>query len=154
MKDPDMMISFGVLHCIAFALIMIGLLEKVIHNKWFYLILGIIFVGIGTYFEVNFNFESYEGKNFFLLTLKQMIGLSYCGGDCFPLLYNGGQILLGVFLGKLLYSSKKSIMSLPYYNNPITFIGRNSLLVYLAHQIIIPVVLILIFLICGFKLSI
>lgn len=151
--DPDLMITFGVLHCIALTLIIIGLLEKWIHNKWIYLVIGVIMVAIGIYLEPRAVVISYGKENLLLLIFKQIIGVANCGSDCFPLFLNGGQIFIGVFLGKLIYSSKQSLFKkLHYSNNVVTFIGRNSLIVYFAHQIILPLLAGIILLILGYHL--
>ena len=64
-------------------------------------------------------------------------------------------ISIGVFLGKLLYANKKSLFkNAKYKNNVLTFIGRNSLIVYFAHQIILPVLAGLVLLILGYSLNI
>lgn len=155
-NDIDLTITFGVLHCIAVSLILIGLLEKIIPQKycWIYFALGIIMFSIGSLLEENQTFISYEDGDVLLTILKSMIGINQCGGDHFPLLLNGGQIFIGVFLGKTLYYNKKSLFKkAKYSNNIVTFIGRNSLLVYFAHQIIIPLILGVILLICGFNLA-
>ena len=151
--DPNMMITFGVLHCIAISLILIGLLEKFVKNKWCYLAIGIIMLMIGIIIDQDAYFVSYEGNNIIVLTFKQMLGSVRCGSDCFPLFLNGGQIFIGVFLGKLLYEQRKSIFNAKYSNNPLTFVGRNSLVVYFAHQVILPVITALILLICGFTIA-
>lgn len=75
--DIDMTITFGVLHCIAFTILIIGLLLKVIENKYFYLIIGIIITSVGIYFEINGKYESFEGNNLFILSIKQIIGISF-----------------------------------------------------------------------------
>ncbi len=149
----DFLITFGVLHCIALTLIVIGILEKFIKNEWFYLIVGLIFVAMGIVFEVNSTIDFYGSRNLALIILRQIVGLSYFGGDNFGFFLNGGQIFIGVFLGKKFYKDKKSPFNFQYKNNFLTFIGRNSLLVYLLHQIIIPVILCIILLICGFNLA-
>lgn len=152
--DPDLMITFGVLHCIALTLILIGILEKWLHNKWIYLGIGVVMVAVGIYLEPRAEFISYDQENLLLLIGKQIAGTAICGSDCFPLLLNGGQIFIGVFLGKWLYATKQSLFkNARYSNNVITFIGRNSLFVYFAHQIILPLLAGIILLLCGYHLA-
>lgn len=151
--DLEITITFGVLHCIALTLIIIALLDKVIKNKWFYLIIGGVMVGFGIYFQTIREVVKLDSDLIFILLGKQMIGLVSSGGDSFPLLFNGGQIFIGVFLGKLLYDKKVSLFKNAHYsNNVVTFVGRNSLIVYVAHQIILPVIMGVILLICGYSL--
>lgn len=152
--DINIMITFGVLHCIALALIIIGLLEKIIDDKWFYLAVGTVMIILGIILSSDAPYIPYENNNIFVLVFRQIIGTCECGGDCFPFLLYGGQTFVGVFLGKLIYKDKKSLFpNLQYSNNVITFIGRNSLAVYFAHQVVIPLLIGIILLICGFSIS-
>ena len=152
MNDIDIMVSFGILHAISLSLLMVGLLEKFCKNKWVYLVLGVLMLGVGGYFEANATIDSFKGNNFFLIVLKQMVGMSFAGSDSFGLLSTAGQIFIGVFLGKLLYNERKSVFNFKYSNNVVTFFGRNSLVVYLLHQILIPVILVIALLCFGFTL--
>ncbi len=149
----NMTIAFGVLHCIALALIVIGLIEKYLKSKWIYLVLGLVMTAGGGHLYLQAEKLYYGSENIFLILLKSIVGIAKCGSDCFPFFFFGGQIFLGVFLGKLLYQKKKSLFSWKYHNNPLTFIGRNSLFIYIAHQILLPVILGIIMLICGYSLA-
>lgn len=149
-----MLIAFGTLHCIALSLIVIGLLDNLIKNKWAYLIIGVIMVGLGIYFEINSYVTSFGEENFFVILFKQIVGIAEAGGDTMAFLFNGGQVFIGVFIGKLLYSERRSIISEKYNDNIITMIGRNSLVIYFLHQIIIPIILSVFLLMAGYTLSI
>ena len=161
-NNLDITITFGILHCISLSLIIIGLLEKLKLDKWFYLVIGLIMVSIGIYFYsqpeycyLGKCYISYSNDPIELAMLKQIIGIKKYGSDSFPLLINGGQIFIGVFLGKLLYKDKKSLFkNAKYRNNFITLAGRNSLIVYVLHQVILPVLIGIILLICGYSLNI
>ncbi len=152
-QDPSSLITFGTLHCIALSLILIGILDKFTKNKWIYLALGLVMVGVGGYLELIAYTISYGDENILIIILKQIIGLIECGGDTMPLLLNGGQVFIGFFIGKSLYSRRESIFKKKYSNNIITFIGRNSLVVYFLHQLLIPLILGIILLTLGFHLA-
>ena len=93
--------------------------------------------------------------NVFVAVLRQIVGRGMFGSDSYSFLLFGGQVVLGVAAGKFLYPERKSLLfKKGYSDNVVTFIGRHALLVYVAHQLIIPVLLGLVLLICGFKLSI
>lgn len=148
-----MLITFGTLHCIAVSLLLVGLLEKFIKNKWVYLIIGIILVGFGIYFESGV-YTAYVGEeNFFVLLMKQILGMIELGGDTMGIPLNGGQVFIGFFLGKLLYSERKSLFNKKYSDNLVLMIGRNSLVVYFLHQILIPVALSIILIMSGYTFS-
>lgn len=153
-NDSHIMIMFGVLHCIALSLIVISLLEFILknfkYNKYIYLILGIIMIIVGAYFYKKAIVVSYDGENLFLLLLHMLLGDRIAGSDCFPFLLYGGEVFIGVFLGKLLYKERKSLFKFNYHNNVVTFIGRNSLICYFTHQVIITGLFVIILLIMGY----
>ena len=157
-KDLDITIVLGVLQIISLSLILIGILDIILKNKkwdkYVFLVLGIVMLALGIYFYKDCERVSYSSENFFILLLEMLIGKKGAGSDYFPFLIYGGEIFIGVFIGKIFYKNKKSLFNLNYHNNPLTFIGRNSLIIYFAHQIIIPLVLGIILLICGFTLNI
>ncbi|MBU4124390.1 MAG: DUF1624 domain-containing protein, partial [Nanoarchaeota archaeon] len=71
--------------------------------------------------------------------------------DYFPLLPWFGIILIGIYFGKLLYKNNKrtfKISDLSNYLNIkfVSFLGKNSLLIYLMHQ---PLLILILFLL-GF----
>ena len=148
------LITFGTLHCIAFSILFVGLLEKFIKNKWYYLILGLIMLALGVYFEIVSTIEVFYSnitfKESVVIIFKQIIGSVECGGDTMGFLLNGGQVLVGYFIGKLLYEKRESIFGFKYSNNVLTYIGRNSLVVYFLHQILIPIVIGLILISMGY----
>lgn len=153
--DMDITITFGVLHCIALALILIGLMDKLGTSKWIYLALGLVMTVAGVVLFRKAEFVSYSEAPFFELLGRQIVGTAICGGDCFPFLLFGGQAFIGVFVGRQFYSERKSVFkNSRYKNNVVTFVGRNSLAVYILHQIILPVLLGILLLILGFHLAI
>ncbi len=151
----DMIILFGVLHMMAFTIILIAILEKFTQNKWIYLGIGVCLVVIGRIIGDPLSLPSATfGDGFFKTFFDAFIGKSLIGMDCFGFPLNGGQIFIGVFLGKLLYPERKPILfKKGYSNNPITFVGRHALIVYVAHQFVVPIIIGLILLICGYKLA-
>ena len=161
-NDRDLTIVFGILHCISVTILLISAIEFITENlpfdnKWIYLGLGVILTATGAYVSfVNPKVQpaSYGQEPFITLFLKTVVGIYEVGSDNYSLLFYGGQIFLGVFLGKWLYKDRKSlIVKGDYKNNFITFAGRHSLLVYIAHQVILPLLFSIILLCLGFKLS-
>lgn len=161
-NDRNFTIAFGIIHCISVSIILISLLdmllEKVTYAKWIYLAVGVCMVAAGvfiTFVYPGIHYISYGNDTAFNIIWKSLVGIYECGTDCYSLLLFGGQIFIGVFLGKLLYSNRKSlIVKGDYKNNLVTFIGRHSLIVYFAHQVIVPVILSVILLCFGFTLNI
>lgn len=155
--ERDMTIVFGILHCISVTILLISLLEKFTDNKWIYLAIGVIMVVAGAYIvfiNPGMRFAYYGQEPFITTLLKAIAGIYVVGSDCYSLLFYGGQVFIGVFLGKLLYKERKSlIVKGDYKNNFITFSGRHSLLVYVAHQVILPLIFSIVLLCAGFELS-
>ena len=154
--EPDITISFGVLHCISLTLLIIGALEKATGNKWVYLAIGVALTGVGIWLRVRgAPFVSYASAPFPELLGKAVIGMVEIGSDCFAFPLHGGQIFIGVFLGKVLFKDRVPVYRKPsaYRNNFLTFVGRNSLWVYLLHQFLLPLICGIVLLICGFHLD-
>lgn len=149
--DVDMAILFGVLHCISLTLILIGLCEKARLGKWWYLALGILFVTLGSFLEHGQGYLSLERANALQVLFSTVIGTAASGSDSFSLFLYGGQIFIGVFIGRWLYSERRSLFSIDYKDSVMAFLGRHSLFVYIAHQILIPVLLGAVLFICGFR---
>lgn len=154
MGDMDITITYGVLHCIATALLLIALLERVCKSKWVYLGIGIVLVAIGIPLEVHATSVLYSSGPLVLVILKQIAGIVNVGGDSFQFPLYGGLVFIGYFLGKLLYQKKTSLFGWRYRNNLLTAVGRHSLLVYIGHQVVFFMLLTLLLLLCGFHLSI
>lgn len=151
------LIVFGVLHMIAFTIILISVTELISENKWVYLAMGIVLIVVGVIIAdpVNVPSANYGDGNFFELFFEAFIGKILLGPDCFSFFFYGGQIFIGVFLGKLLYPERKPLLfKKGYKNNFVTFVGRHALVIYFFHQIVIPVVLGIVFLILGYGLNI
>lgn len=66
--------------------------------------------------------------------------------DYYPLLPWAGVILLGAWAGEYLYPAPRSLLKHEPGPNPLTYMGRHSLSIYLLHQ---PLLLVLLWLIHG-----
>jgi uncharacterized membrane protein len=140
---PDSFIVFGVLHLIGFSIIFGQFFVKFERLN---LLLGIVIIASGIYLQ-NFTFDfswflwlGFIPKNFFTL-------------DYFPIMPWFGFSLLGISFGNILYSNIERKFKIRDFSNAfivkvLSFLGRNSLVVYLLHQ---PL-LMLILLILGFSI--
>ncbi|MGN0819227.1 MAG: heparan-alpha-glucosaminide N-acetyltransferase domain-containing protein [Christensenellaceae bacterium] len=151
--DMNNAVIFGVLHCMSLSLLIVGCLEKAGTDKYVYLVAGIICVTVGIFIHTKQVRVSYDEYSFFKALWLSVIGLIEVGGDTMPLILYGGETFIGVFIGKAFYADKKSLFKRGYSNNPLTFAGRNSLSIYVLHQLIIPIVFGVIFLIMGYKIG-
>lgn len=153
----DLTIIFGVLHCISVTLMVIGVMQRFVENKWVYLGVGVVLLTVGIVIKTCFfgGAVSYSKNEMSLaqLSFNLIIGLNACGADSFPIFLNGGQIFIGVYLGKQFYRDKKSLFNLKYRENPVNFLGRYSLATYILSQIIAPALIVIVFLCMGYGLK-
>ncbi len=125
----DGFIIFGILHFIGLSII---LAYPFLHLKKLNLLIGIIIVAIGLYLQnLAFGFP-------WLLWLG-LAPIGFYTVDYFPLLPWFGLILIGMRLGLAFYGGCRRRVELcdlseSAFVRPITFLGRNSLAIYLVHQ--------------------
>ncbi len=129
---PDSFIVFGVLHLIGFSILVS---YPLLNFKFLNLFLGIVLLLAG--FLIRFLDYGSNALLVFGLAPKNFFSFDYV--PIFPWL---GIVLLGIFAGTVFYDGGKrrfeigNFSSLPFVSY-LSFLGRNSLLVYLAHQPII-----------------
>ena len=134
---PNNYVRFGVLHLIGVSIILSYLFLR-LKNNYLNLFFGIIFVLFGFLFQkITFNSD--------LFFIFGIISKTFSSVDYFPLFPWFGVVLLGIFAGRVLYAHHKPVFN--FKENIITklfsFLGRNSLMIYLIHQ---PILLGLLFL--------
>lgn len=133
---PQDFIVFGVLHFIGLAII---LEYPFLNKKYLNLILGILFIIFGfilAQFTVNYPWLLWLG-------LKPAVFVTV---DYFPLFPWMGVVSLGLYVGKVFYTSYERMYSLPDISKNLVikmfgFLGRHSLVIYLIHQPILIIVL-------------
>ena len=132
---PGAYVRFGILHLIGLSIIIAYFfLDFYILN----LIIGVFVISLG-YMMGNIHINT---PWLFWLGLR---GGHYPGLDYFPLFPWIGIIFIGLFLGKSLYGEQKRkfkmIRNCPKYLNPLCFLGKHSLFIYLVHQPILIIIL-------------
>ncbi len=131
MHFMGMAVQFGVLHNLGTMMIAYGLISKKIKvpkGIWFPIVCAVVFAAM-----------YYINENVFVDTkLLVPFGLIYEGfysADYYPLLPWGMIFAIGVWLGEKLDVAREPFPLLQRKIRPMyTFMGRNSLLIYLAHQ--------------------
>ncbi|MDP6155888.1 MAG: heparan-alpha-glucosaminide N-acetyltransferase [Candidatus Thermoplasmatota archaeon] len=131
----DAYVRFGILHLIGLSIIIAYFfLDFYVLN----LFIGVFVLSIG-YLMGNIHINT---PWFFWLGLR---GGPYPDIDFFPLFPWIGIIFIGLFLGKLLYGHNKRkfrmIRNCPKYLDPMCFLGKHSLFIYLIHQPILIIIL-------------
>ena len=133
---PECFIIFGVLHCIGISII---ISYPFLKFKILNLLIGIILIIIGVILRaLSFNFS--------WLLWVGLKPLRFCTLDYFPLLPWFGVVLIGIYLGNMIYSNNKRNFYLKDISNIkiikfLVFLGQNSLLIYFIHQPIIILIL-------------
>jgi len=126
----DLIIYFGVLHCLGTCMILWTLFKKL--PTPVLLVLGLAMAVYGEYLRnVCYPWADW----LFPLGFK---GYGFASSDYFPLLPNLGYFLLGSVLGRLLYREKQTLLPRVNADNPVIrffrFCGEHSLLIYMLHQ--------------------
>ncbi|MGB9634871.1 MAG: heparan-alpha-glucosaminide N-acetyltransferase [Candidatus Micrarchaeia archaeon] len=135
---PSAPILFGVLHLIGTSII---LSFPFLKFTWQNVILGIVLITIGI-------FLGGQVFDFWYLLPLGFAPHGFASLDYYPLLPWFGVVLLGTAAGNIFYPNYRRNFKLPeIQNNPlisfITFLGRNTLLIYFLHE---PIILLLILL--------
>lgn len=134
---PQNFIVFGILSLIGFSMIA-G--QFFLRFKGFNLIVGIILVLTGTVLG-GFRFD------FPWLLWLGFVPNNFSTLDYFPVLPWFGVSLIGIYLGNRFYrNGKRSFEIRNYYNHLVrflSFVGRNSLAIYLLHQPVLVAILML-----------
>jgi len=134
--SSSIIIYFGILHLLAISMILTPLLKKL--NKWLLLVLAVLIIFLGHYFE-NFNFDSS-----YLLVPFNITPSSFTTADYYPLFPYLSLYIIGLISGSLIYKDKKSLFKKDLNIIPLNFLGRNALWLYFAHQVLLIVFLYLI----------
>ncbi len=127
-------VLFGILHLIGLSIILSAPFVKF---KRLNLLIGAVIILSGFLLEaLRLGFTP-----FFWLVPETFITFDY-----FPLLPWFGFVLIGIFIGNSLYKNGKRMFKIKDLSKstlvrPITFLGRNSLIIYLLHQPIMMAIL-------------
>lgn len=125
---PQGYIRFGVLHLIGLSVILAYPFLKL--KRKVSLVVGSALIALGFVLSViTFNTSLFLWLGF--------VPVNFTSVDYFPLLPWFGVILLGLYFGKALYERGERTFKLKFSlksSNPICFLGRNTLWIYLIHQ--------------------
>lgn len=152
-------IIFGILHCIALSILCAAAVDSLTRfnkyvNLFAPLVLGVVIISVGIGKEFWTMSLSYDHEFVNEHFLGYIFGTHAFGDDWFGLFPYLGAVLLGMYWGKAVYGYRQSLLPRlnGKWNKPITFVGRHALLFYLAHQVAIAGLVILVCLCLGYKL--
>lgn len=159
-------IWFGILNSMSIGLLIYSLFDLFFKEWWQDLLLALPLIALNGFVTLNAHSHGYmerinpqNAKDFgdcVYNLIGLMLGKFRYGDDYFSPLNVTIVILLGSAIGKTLYKERKSILpdSFPTkWGKPIAFMGRHSLLIYVTHQIVIYVIMIVMMLSLGAKIK-
>jgi len=136
-------VIFGVLHCIGLSII---LSYPFIKYRYFNVLIGFILISIGLILK-NYTFD------FQFLVWLGFKPTQFYTIDYFPLLPWFGVILIGIFLGNMLYAKHNRSFKLKDISGLkiirfFSFLGQHALIIYFIHQ---PILLSLVYIFKNIK---
>ena len=130
-----LIIVFGILHLLGIAMMLSYIIKKLPN-----ILIAIISVAIYL-LSVPFGKIRDIANIFFAFGIHDP---TFYSSDYYPLIPFLSFIFIGIVIGKILYKDKTSLFPFSIGKNPLSFIGKHSLILYLIHQ---PIVLVITFLI-------
>ena len=130
-----LLIAFGILHLLGIAM-MLSYVVKKLPNIVIAILSGAVYL-----LSIPFKQIKDMGNLFFAFGIYDR---TFYSSDYYPLIPFLAFVFIGIIIGKLLYKDKKSVFPFSIGKNPLSFIGKHSLILYLTHQ---PIVLVIVFLI-------
>lgn len=138
--DDGMIIRFGVLHLLGFAMMLYPLLRKL--PSPVLLLFGMTVIAAGYWLEM----ENVLVSSRFLFPLG-LRDPGFSSGDYFPLAPHLGWFCLGIVLGRTLYAGKTTRLPRVNAETPVLrffrFCGRNSLYIFILHLPVLGAILLL-----------
>ncbi|MCH5157942.1 MAG: DUF1624 domain-containing protein [Clostridiales bacterium] len=173
MKSFMQPIVFGVLHCIALSILCVAAVDiatKKIKwlNTYLPLVLGVIILAFAIYSGSKYNlpylprYKNSDAEFQAAHLLEYILGVDSAdvlsigatyGSDWFGLFPNVGMVLLGMYWGKSMYSVRRSHFPIldRAWHKPFTFVGRHALIFYLAHQVVMALIVGAVCLMAGYR---
>ncbi len=128
-QNTTSMVWFGILHLLGICMLIYPLIKKL--PAWILPLFSAVIIILGYWFTT-FKVQSPYLFPFGLITY------GFGSGDYWPLFPQLGYFILGVFIGKIFYREKKTCFPGVNTKNPVirffSFCGRHSLWIYLGHQ--------------------
>ncbi len=147
----DIRMIFNVLFPIGVGILLLALLKKIKYHRIILLVVGLSMVIIG--FIFNLYHPKFDSEFKIQNLLLYLVGVRAYGSDCFALIPYIGIIFLGYVIGETFYKEKRTRFEKldKKFNRPFCFIGRHTLVIYLLHQVILAILILILGLILGYR---
>ncbi|MCH5350725.1 MAG: DUF1624 domain-containing protein [Clostridiales bacterium] len=151
-------IVFGILHCIALSVLCVAAVDIATKKvKWLNVYLPLVIGVVILFFAIHlrtWDTAAIVDRDFNAEhMLGYILGGNAYGSDWFGLFPNVGMVFLGMYWGKSMYPVRRSL--LPFFDKkwhkPVTFVGRHALIFYLAHQVVMALIVGAICLMAGYR---
>lgn len=145
--EPGMIIRFGIIHLLATCVATWAVIELITrHNKFLNFLLGIalgfVIAGLSIRCAYDLDFQSKVASDAFVFVFTDGT-FALSPGDFWPILPYSGMFFFAAAISPYLYCDKKTLLPKldGKWNKPVCFIGRHTLIVYVAHLVFIVAVL-------------
>lgn len=155
--DMGATVIFGVIHCMAVSSLLYMLLDKLFKSNYALLAVGAVFIVWGIaieWYAIDFIWPlPSETGEYIVTVLQAILGYARVGGDHFGLFPCCGVVLWGAYIGKTLYTQKRSLLPRldGSWNKGFSYIGQRTAWIYLVHQPLIAGLIVIIGLTCGLE---
>jgi len=153
----DMHIWCGILHALGIGIILYSLFDHFL-PKWWQTFIAFMVLAALSGIAIHFTYVDGHGltginppfktaSEFFGEMGKLLIGMKRFGDDYFSPLLVTTAVFGGAAVGKTVYKKKKSLLPSWFkgtWGKPICFLGRHTLIIYVVHQVVAALVLIII----------
>jgi len=145
-------IVFGIIHMFAVGTLITVLVRKLIHNEYVILLIGAAIVAYGLMFQ--FWDVPYVPTLTFQNFWEVVIGSTGYGADHFGIFPYTGVILIGTVIGSFFYKPRKSLVPRLEggYAKPFMWAGRNTLWIFITHQLILMALIYAVGFLLGYKI--
>ncbi|MBR6226221.1 MAG: DUF1624 domain-containing protein [Bacilli bacterium] len=161
----DMHIWCGILHALGIGILIYSIFDH-FFPKWWHTLIAFVVLTVLAGIAIHFTYGGHKSlvsirppfntaEEFFTEMGQLLIGMKRHGDDYFSPLLVTTAVFAGASVGKTVYRKKKSLLPSWFkgrWGKPICFVGRHTLFIYVVHQIVGALLLIIVMSIGGVPL--
>ncbi|MCH5162744.1 MAG: DUF1624 domain-containing protein [Clostridiales bacterium] len=153
-------VVFGILDCIALSILIAAAVDIATKRvKWLNialpLVLGVIILSFGIANRFWYTHDKWEYVFHADHLTSYIMGARAYGDDWFGVFPWVGMVLVGMYWGKAVYGTRISLLPMldGAWNKPFKFVGRHALIFYIAHQVLLTGLVMLLCLCLGYEIG-